>query len=429
MSVDPITRTNGKRAWKVRYRDHSGKARSETYDLKADADARDAAIRQAKQRREPIPGRGRGRSGQTFEAFARDEWWPEDIIGRRLAPKTQQGYAELLDGYLIPRVGDDALVFIDVQRVIELRAQLASDGVPDYTSARALKLFRQILEFATLKGRLPFNPAQVLSGKKALPSQKRTTDVRPIAPEVTEALRANILTSGSPFKQRDAVLVSLLAYAGLRPEEALALRWENVKKDSIRVEHANADGVIGRTKTEQRRTVKPIIPALRDDLDAWRGRLVEQKKPERHRKVIGAPKPGDLVIAQPGGSAWTTADYGNFRARVFKKQLPDDAPASARVYDLRHGYASLLIREGLDLATVARRMGNSPTTTTQHYTHVFEEYEDEKSKPMAATVAAARRKRGHISDTSDADAEGRRGKPSTRKPRKAAPSTRKRVPA
>lgn len=151
---------------------------------------------------------------------------------------------------MIPRVGGEALAFIDVDRVIALRAELAADGVPDYTSARVLKLFRQILGFAVLKGRLPYNPAQVLSGRKALPSQKRTTDVRPIPPEQTKALRNAILASGSPFKQRDAILVSLIAYAGLRPEEALALRWENVSAGTIRVEHANADGTIGRTKTK-----------------------------------------------------------------------------------------------------------------------------------------------------------------------------------
>lgn len=418
-----------KTGWKVRYRDHSGNAKSETYTLKGDALARDAAIKQAKQRREPIPARGRGDSGQTFEDFAMNEWWPEDVVGRRLAPKTQTSYAELLDGHLIPRVGADAVAFIDVQRVIDLRAQLAADGVPDYTSARALKLFRQVLEFATLKGRLPFNPAQVLSGKKALPSQKRTTDVRPIAPEVTEALRANILKSQSPYRQRDAVLVSLIAYAGLRPEEALALTWENVKKDSIRVEHANADGVIGRTKTEYRRTVRKLIPALVDDIDAWRAKLTAQTEPERHRAATGAPKPGDLVVAQPDGSPWTRSDYANFRRRVFKKWLPDDAPANARVYDLRHGYASLLIREGLDLATVAHRMGNSPTTTAAHYTHVFEEYGDEKAKAMAATVAAARRSRGHFEDTFFAGTQGRRGKPSSTNPRKIGTSRGKRVPA
>lgn len=140
MSVTKLSK-----GYKVRYRDHAGNAKAETYDKKADADARDAAIRQAKQRKEPIPPRGRGVAGQTFERFALDEWWVQDVVGRRLTPKTQDGYAQFIDKHLIPRVGGEALAFIDVDRVIALRAELAADGVPDYTSARVLKLFRQIL--------------------------------------------------------------------------------------------------------------------------------------------------------------------------------------------------------------------------------------------------------------------------------------------
>lgn len=168
-----------------------------------------------------------------------------------------------------------------------------------------------------------------MSGRKALPSQKRTTDVRPIPPEQTEALRNAILASGSPCKQRDAMLVSLVSYAGLRPEEALALRWEDVSAGSIRVAHANANGVIGRTKTETPRTV-PLIPTLADDLHGWCKLLTAQQASERHRKATGKPKANALVIAQPDGSPWMTAAYGNWRARVFKKHLPADAHPTPR---------------------------------------------------------------------------------------------------
>jgi len=53
----------------------------------------------------------------------------------------------------------------------------------------------------------------------------------------------------------------------------------------------------------------------------------------------------------------------------------------------------MLIREGLDLAEVARRMGHSPTMTTQHYAHVFEQYREHKREPMERIVLAARAKR------------------------------------
>lgn len=373
MSVAKVKRGKG-HVWKVRYRDHSGGERAETYDLRVDADSRDAAIRQAKQRREPIPARGRGGNGQTFEDFARYEWWPQHVVGRRLAPKTQEWYGYLLDTHVVPHIGPDALAYIDVPRVLEVRADLAADDVGDYTSARALKLLRQVLGHAVAVGRLPYNPADVLRGRGALPSQARTTDVRPMAPEATEALRAKLLgrrTNGL----RDATLVSVMAYAGLRPQEALALTWEHVGRDFLRVEHANKGGVIGRTKTSERRTVKPIIPALRDDLKAWRAACPDSSA-------------GALVFGDEDGEPWSKTHYGNWRSRAFRPYVAKGFTP----YSLRHGFASLLIRQGEDVATVADLMGNSPTMTTQHYTHVFKEYKGRRRETMATVVRKARSK-------------------------------------
>jgi len=380
VSVHPITTPRGARRYQVRYRDHTGKQKAENYTRKADATTRDGAITLAKERGEPIPKRGPDRKGQTFERFALDEWLAEDVIGRRLSAKTAEGYAYQLDKYLIPRIGDEALVYIDAERAIGLRTQLAADGVPDYTSARALKLFRQIMGHAVKKGRLPYNPADVLSGSGALPSQARITDVRPMPPEQTEELRRAILAMQSPEwrKARDAMLVVLIAYAGLRPEEALALKWTNVKPKTLRVEHANANGVIGATKTGWRRTVSGLIPTLVDDLKEWQA-------------ITPHGKAGDLVIPQEDGSPWTRADYGNWRGRIFRKFLPADVHPGTRPYDLRHGYASLRVRQGDDPATIAKAMGNSPVTLMGNYVHVFEEYEDAKPEPMAEVVARARK--------------------------------------
>jgi integrase len=246
-----------------------------------------------------------------------------------------------------------------------------------------LKLVRQVLGFAVEKGRIPFNPADVLRGRGALPPQKRTTDVRPLDPEQVEAIRVAMLRRRSAHGLRDATLVSLLAYAGLRPEEALALRWSNVAKTSIRVEHANANGEIKQTKTAERRTVRPLIAPLVADLDLWRSASI-----------------GEFVIPGDEGEPWDAWKYANWRARTFKAC----APPWATPYSCRHGFASLLIREGRTLADVARLMGHSPTMTTQHYLHWFEQYQWQPSKPMEALVTAAR----SVRKVSDDSAAGRK---------------------
>ena len=81
------------------------------------------------------------------------------------------------------------------------------------------------------------------------PAVRRERQVQVLAPVTVERLRARLT-------QRDAVLVSVLAYAGLRPGEALALRWRHIGERTIRVEGAVSFGEITTTKTNKTRTVK-----------------------------------------------------------------------------------------------------------------------------------------------------------------------------
>src|ERR1035438_567179 len=145
---------------------------------------------------------------------------PSVVVAQKMVDKTQERSRTFLDKHLLPRIGDEPLVYIDVPRVLEVKAGLAKDGVPDYTSARTLKLLRQVLHFAVLSGVLTSNPADVLRAKGMLPPQGRKKDIRPLLPSEVEAIRAAMLARHTPHAVRDATLVSVLAYAGLRPGEA-----------------------------------------------------------------------------------------------------------------------------------------------------------------------------------------------------------------
>ena len=79
-------------------------------------------------------------------------------------------------------------------------------------------------------------------------------------------MRAQALARG---RAREAALVSLLAYVGLRPGEAFALRWDCVGDRALIVEHGRADGSLKPTKTDRIRTVS-LLAAVIEDLAAWR---------------------------------------------------------------------------------------------------------------------------------------------------------------
>ena len=163
-------------------------------------------------------------------------------------------------------------------------------------------------------------------------------------------MRASLVQSN---RLGDATLVSALAYAGLRPGEALALRWADVGEQTLVIEKAISLGVEKATKTRQTRTVRLLAP-LSTDLAEWRLRS-------------GRPHERELVFPAHDGGVWSDDDWRNWRRRVFAPAIRAAGLERVRPYDLRHAFVSLLIAEGASVVEVARQAGHSPTMTLDTY--------------------------------------------------------------
>jgi integrase len=132
------------------------------------------------------------------------------------------------------------------------------------------------------------------------PPARAKRRVRPIPPKTVERLRALLLAEG---RQRDAGLLGLMAYSGLRPGEALALRWSDVRERTLLIEKAASDGEIKTTKTGQLRAVRLLKP-LKDDVELWR-----LSSPYAHDD--------DRVVPTVAGVAFKDHHWRKWRHRVF----------------------------------------------------------------------------------------------------------------
>ena len=131
------------------------------------------------------------------------------------------------------------------------------------------------------------------------------------------------------FGPREAALLSLLAYAGLRPGEALTLSWDAIGERTVLVEHGRDDGGVKATKTNRIRTVGLLAPVA-EDIATW-------------RRVTPATGPHDLLFPRPDGDVFRDTDYRNWRTRRFD---PTATAAGATPATLRHSFASLLVQAG-----------------------------------------------------------------------------------
>ena len=363
MSVERVERKDGGVVWRVRWR-QGGRNRSKVLGRKRDAEAFDAEITRRKRTGELALLD----AGKELLADFAEEWW-RLYAEPNLARSTLRSYASLWDAHILPRLGSVPLREMSPDVVNRFRLELEADGVGAASIRKSLVLLQGVLQRACEWGRLAANPVAVV--RKPLPSRARA--VVPLSPDRVEAIRSVLLCCG---RVRDATLVSVLAYAGLRPGEALALTWAHVRERTLLVEGAVSLGTIESTKTRRSRTVRVLGP-LGQDLAECRLRS-------------GRPPGEALIFPGHDGEPWTPTAYRNWRRRIYTPAARAAGVERPRPYDLRHSFVSLLIAEGHNVVEVARQAGHSPTMALDTYAHVFEEFDPAERVNAADRICKAR---------------------------------------
>lgn len=398
-------------SWQVKWREN-GRQRSRTFSRKGDAQAWESEVRRRQQLGALAVSQLTG-TAPTLSEYAASAWVPQHAVG--LAPRTQRGYAYLLSSRVTPTFGDVPLNEITAAKVRAWQAGELAAGAGPTAVRRARMLLGAILQHAVENEVVTVNPVAIVKP----PKKARAKTVRPLAPVTVEALRAVVAApmpvdvaegtrSGRrraayvmPDKRdpvtmaRDAALLAVLAYCGLRPGEALALRWDNVRENTLLIEDGtDGSGGTKGTKTEHVRTVR-LLDTVAGDLRHW-------------RLASGRPPVRSLVFPRPDGGAWTTIDWTNWRARTWatacKRAGLEPVP---RPYDLRHSFASLLLAEGKSVHAVARQLGHGPELTLRTYGHVMDEFEDAGPIDADAEIRAAR---ARLADRCSREVPGARGR-------------------
>jgi hypothetical protein len=221
MSVEKIQRHSGEVVWGVRWRQY-GQNRARTFSTRRDAADFDAEVR----RQRPAGSLAPLDAGtQSLGEYVTGAWATTHAV--TLAPKTRLHYASLYDHHLRPYLGSVALREIDSEIVGRWQADRLTAGAGPVAVRQALDLLGSILEQAYASGRITENPVRRVK-KARLP---RREEVRALSPATIEAMRAALGT-------RDAALLSVLAYAGLRPGEALGLRWGDVRERTVLIQRS-----------------------------------------------------------------------------------------------------------------------------------------------------------------------------------------------
>ena len=365
MSVERVERKDGGVVWRVRWR-QGGRNRSKVLGRKRDAEAFDAELVRRKRTGE-LARLDAGKESSPSSARSGGGCTPS----RTSRASTLKVYAVQWDAHVLPRLGHDAAARVDAgcdqplpagARGRRRRAGVDSQGAHPAPGRPPARL--------RVGPHLACNP--VLPVRK--PPVGRARAVVPLAPETVEAIRDHLLRARLV---RDATLVSVLAYAGLRPgrgtrahvgararPHAARRECSVVRRDRGHEDRPAPDGAAPWPARAGPRGVAPARRATR----ARRGSCSPATTADRGRSTA----------------------YQNWRRRIYAPAATAAGIERPRPYDLRHSFVSLLIAEGHNVVEVARQAGHSPKMALDTYAHVFEEFDPAERVNAADRIRKAR---------------------------------------
>jgi integrase len=369
-TVELRRRRRGDGTWSetptVRYYDELGVRRRQSFETMVEAEFERARLALDQSRRGPIAG--------PTESMTLADFWPTyhaDACSR-LQEATIASYEGVWRRAVERRLGDRPLHEITPREISMWRVEMQKAGKGPEAIRMSMMLVQAMFTLALEWGEVSTNPVALV--RKPRQGRQRAIDV--MDPKLVERIRRWMLAHGDPFS---ATLVSVLAYSGMRPGEALALERRHIRNDTILVEQAVARGRIKLQKTGRIYRTVDLLPPLRDDLASW---IASSER----------DAPTDRLFPRDDGEWFRVDDWNNWRNRKFYEAFDDLGISRRRPYDLRHSFVSLMIREGeLSIVELADQLGHAATETLKTYAHVFSEYRRQPRVPAVELIEQARR--------------------------------------
>lgn len=330
--------------WRARYRDADGREHAKHFPRKVDAQRwLDEVTTSIVTGLYVDP-----RAGQvTFGAYAAA--WQAAQTHR---PNTAAAVDSALRVHALPRFGDRPIASIRPTEVQAWVKDLSRTLAPS-TVAVTYQHLRSVFAAAEHDRVIARTPCSRIS----LPTRERRR-VRPLETSV-------VLGATELMPERWQALVTVMAGTGLRPGEAAGLCVEQLE-------------MLRRTLHVDRQLLLTRPPSFGPPKTASSERSVP------FGRVVTETLAAHLAAFPPGehGLVFTNAFGGPVNrdevGRAFKAAaIAAGAPATARLHDLRHFYASLLIRRGASVRVVQDRLGHaSAKETLDTYSHLWPDDED-----------------------------------------------------
>lgn len=351
-----IEKSVDKDKWLIRiYRGKDENGKRKFYNETVEGTKSDAEKRLRVKMAEIEVGNHIEESPETLNNFL-DRW----LLLRKsaISIRTYDDYSEMLERYVRPEIGSKLISSITSGDIQTLYTKMSERGLSNRTVRYTHTILNATLKRAVGMGVIKTNPAQ--SPDIELP-KKESKEMRALSPEEVrkflEALKGD----------RYEAFFILALDSGMRPEESLGLKWEDI-------DLTRGSVMIRRTLCRKRKKPEDMRRALYLGIPktskSRRTILISQKTRAiliHHRPPDSSPD--DFVFIARGGGP-VIAD--SLIRTHFKPALKRAGLPNIRLYDLRHTMATALLVAGVNPKIVSERLGHSSIVLTlDTYSHVI----------------------------------------------------------
>lgn len=286
--------------------------------------------------------------------------------GQPLAPKTRELYRDLLDRYILPKLGSMALVRIRTEDVRRWYGSV-TDESSALQAAKAYRLLRSIMATAVADERLATNPCTLRGAGQEHSAERPLVDP------------ATIWKLADAMEPRLRIVVLLAGFVALRRGELFCLRRQDVdlKRMTVTVErqavHLKAVGRVD-SDPKSRAGVRTVaMPAA------------VARELKGHLELYVGTEPEALVLTGERGGPLSKATL----YPAFYEAGATVGCENVTLHDLRHAAGTLAAQHGATTKELMARMGHASPAAALRYQHASERRDAELAARLNTEIGEA----------------------------------------
>jgi integrase len=301
--------------------------------------------------------------------------WLEDVAKQRIRERSLETYQFIIDHYIKPALGNKQLGMIKPAEIQSMFASLAKKGI----SASTLALVRAVLSGAFKQAlrwqMIRLNPMTMID-----PPKRKKPPIKALTAEQARNFLYELASDPNYLP---------LAFAlgtGVRPGERSGVMWSDIdwRAGTVRIERSlvwHRNGVewyLSDPKTDGSKRTIPLPAGLLRQLKEWQEIQTEM------RKDAGADwhEHGIVFTDAIGEPVQQHALRKSLLGALERANLPAMKP-----YALRHSCATILLEAGVNVKSIAERLGHTTVKTTlDKYAHVTMAMQEEATQTLENAV-------------------------------------------